>query len=598
MKMTNLLGLLAVTVLPLTSGHAQVPVTPAPGNPAPGTAAAAPTDLSAGASEVVRLAEAGTSDEVLQAYIQNASGPFGLTADQILYLRDIGVSQLAVTAMLNRDNALRNQPQTYNYNQTAYPPTVPPPAPLEPAPAPTVEAAPPPPPVAQPAPVYVSSPPPEVTYFYNDLSPYGTWVTLDGIGWCWQPRVLAINRGWRPYCDGGHWLNSDSGWFWQSDYSWGWAPFHYGRWQLHDRCGWVWLPDRVWGPSWVVWRSESDHCGWAPLPPHADFDVRLGWRFNGVRVGVNFDFGLRPDFFTFVAMKDFDRHDLGQRRLQQTEVTRIYNHTTVINNYVVNNNTVVNRGIEVDRVRAATHTPMRQLAVRDVPAGSPQMRGVSASRTELAVYRPELKAPARPVKMVAQRVDDRHPVIQHEPVATMNAPRRAAPAGNVYAPATGPRGMKSDFPANSPRPSNDRGVPPNPRSQTYSAPRDVQPAPAAPRFSEPPKAANHSPAPYAPTPAQRSETVAPRPAPEAQPARTPNISRPQEPAHLYPLRTGASSQQEYASPSQGAVYQPKTYHQAAEAHSLPPVQRPSRQDTSPSQPQNSHDNKSPKQRDQ
>src|SRR5437899_3110195 len=90
-----------------------------------------------------------------------------------------------------------------------------------------------------------------------------------GVGWCWQPRVVLINHGWRPYCDGGHWLNSDCGWYWQSDYSWGWAPFHYGRWQLHNRCGWVWVPDTAWAPSWVVWRTAGDFCGWAPVPPHA-----------------------------------------------------------------------------------------------------------------------------------------------------------------------------------------------------------------------------------------------------------------------------------------------------------------------------------------
>ena len=93
-----------------------------------------------------------------------------------------------------------------------------------------------------------------MSYFYNNLSPYGTWVSLEGYGWCWQPRAVVISHGWRPYCDGGHWVYTDAGWFWQSDYSWGWAPFHYGRWYQHPRCGWVWTPDRVWGPAWVTWR--------------------------------------------------------------------------------------------------------------------------------------------------------------------------------------------------------------------------------------------------------------------------------------------------------------------------------------------------------
>ena len=154
-------------------------------------------------------------------------------------------------------------------------------------------------------PVYVGSPPPDVTYFYDSLAPYGTWVQLDGYGWCWQPTAVVVTPGWRPYCNGGYWVYSDYGWYWQSTYSWGWAPFHYGRWHLHARCGWVWLPDRVWGPAWVTWRTGGDYCGWAPLPPYAVFDVHHGWRYNGVSVSAGFGFGLGSDAFLFVSFNNF-----------------------------------------------------------------------------------------------------------------------------------------------------------------------------------------------------------------------------------------------------------------------------------------------------
>lgn len=583
MKMTNLSAQLGATLLAVGVSCAQVPVTTTPDTPAPGPTAAAASGLSAGASEVVRLAEAGTTDDVLLAYIQNANSPFSLTADQILYLRDIGVSQPAITAMLNRDNALRNQPQTYTYNQTAYPPTVPPPAPIQPAAAPAVESAPtvpnaptvdatPPAAPAQPAPVYVSSPPPDVTYFYGSLSPYGSWVTLDGIGWCWQPRVVVINRGWRPYCDGGHWVYSDCGWFWQSDYTWGWAPFHYGRWYLHDRCGWVWLPDRVWGPSWVVWRSEGSYCGWAPLPPHSEFVAGIGWRFNGVHVSVNFDFGLRPDCYTFVGMRDFDRHDLGYRRLPPTEVTRIYNHTTVINNYVVNNHTYVNHGIQVDRVRAATHAPMRPLAVREVSAPSPAMHSTYANRGELAVYRPELKAPARPEKMVAQKVDDRHPVIQHAPVVTGNAPYRG---GTAVKPATHRPATQVAQPESSQateRTSHAQPAPSAPRSPTYTARPETQRTTTSPGNWEQPKPAARP---------NESRSVA------AQPSPWPSAPKPDEPGRLYPLRTGPVEKPE-AAPRNSHVYQPKGYYQAAETQKLPPLPKHHEEPTYSPLPPSSH----------
>ncbi len=588
MKTNSLFAALAAGSVSLMTGCAQAPVAQAPDSPPPGTVAAAPVNLSAGAAEVVRLAEAGTGDDVMLAYIQNANSPFGLTADQILYLRDIGVSQPAITAMLNRDNVLRNQPQTYAYNQTAYPATVPPPAPETPAPAPSVE--PPLTPAVQPAPVYVSSPPPEVTYFYNDLSPYGTWVTLEGVGWCWQPRVLVVNRAWRPYCDGGHWVWTDCGWFWQSDYSWGWAPFHYGRWYLHDRCGWVWLPDRVWGPSWVVWRSEGSYCGWAPLPPHADFDIRLGWRFNGVRVGVKFDFGLRPDCYSFVGFRDFDRHDLGARRLRPTEVTRIYNQTTIINNYVVNNNTVVNRGVQVERVRSETRAPMRELAVRDAPGRSPEVRGVHADRGEVAVYRPELKAPARPEKMVAQKVDNRHPTIQHEPVAPMNVQRPTVSGAKAPVAATSPRAVSSETRQPAPQASYDRRPAAASRSQTYSAPKASQPAPA-PRVSEKPAQVARPAAAVAPAPAPRAESVASRPTAPPQSSRAPAVAKPDEPGRLYPLRAGENPRPGASSTAPGHIYEPKSYHQAAEAHALPPLPKARKQDDSSAQPSKSSNGK-------
>ncbi len=83
-----------------------------------------------------------------------------------------------------------------------------------PAPAPAPEAA-------------VVPATPTLEYFREQLTPYGQWVEVPGAGLCWQP---AVAPGWRPYYDGGHWLHTDEGWYWQSDYPWGDISFHYGRW--------------------------------------------------------------------------------------------------------------------------------------------------------------------------------------------------------------------------------------------------------------------------------------------------------------------------------------------------------------------------------
>ena len=98
----------------------------------------------------------------------------------------------------------------------------------------------PPPPTDQPD--QPDQPPTAVTttYFYDTLSPYGSWIYVNGYGRCWRPSVCVYNPAWQPYCDHGHWVYTNCGWYWYSDYSWGWAPFHYGRWFQHPGMGWCW----------------------------------------------------------------------------------------------------------------------------------------------------------------------------------------------------------------------------------------------------------------------------------------------------------------------------------------------------------------------
>jgi hypothetical protein len=270
--------------------------------------------------------------------------------------------------------------------------------------------------------VYSTDAPEDVNYFYGDLSPYGQWVDLEGYGWCWQPSLVATNPGWQPYCDDGHWVYTDAGWFWQSDYDWGWAPFHYGRWLRHDHAGWVWFPDRLWGPAWVTWRTGPNECGWAPLPLHAVFDENSGFLYNGVRVGANFDFGLPAQCFTFVALGDFCAPDLGHHRLGQPDVDRIYARTSIINDYRFANKTVVNRGMPVERVAAVTHADLRPIAIRDEPAGGGE-HGPGNGATAV-VYRRTPHMPEKPAEVRAVKVDEQHPTVQHAAVPPVNEEHR------------------------------------------------------------------------------------------------------------------------------------------------------------------------------
>src|SRR2546427_1498162 len=255
MKSTRLLGWVAAVAMAFSAlaGVAQ--------NANPGSSTAT-VKLSPAAAEVVRLAESGVGDEVVLGYIKNSPAAFKLSADDILYLKGKSVSPAVISAMLGHDASLTPEGQSST------------PAAATNAGALAADTA-----IEK---QVVKNPPPEVAYFYDALAPYGEWVQMDNFGLCWQPREAGTDRAWRAYCHGGHWVDTVSGWVWDSEYPWGSMGFHHGRWALTSRVGWVWAPDRIWGPAWVVWRTVDDLCGWAPLPPRAVFDSRAGWRFNGL----------------------------------------------------------------------------------------------------------------------------------------------------------------------------------------------------------------------------------------------------------------------------------------------------------------------------
>jgi hypothetical protein len=174
-------------------------------------------------SEVVKLSQAHQSDDVILGYLRNSGASFSLSADEIIYLNNQGVSQKVIGALQSQSGA----PAIPNA------PTVPPPATI-----------PPPPGAGAPGPTG----PADFNTFHDQLAPDGTWVDVPGYGPCWRPNVLVANPDWRPYYDGGHWVYTDDGWFWQSDYAWGNVAFHYGRWSMNPHYGWVWAPAYNWGP--------------------------------------------------------------------------------------------------------------------------------------------------------------------------------------------------------------------------------------------------------------------------------------------------------------------------------------------------------------
>ena len=314
---------------------ANVSLAQSPSSPPPAEGAL-PPNVQPGSplAEVIKLVQAGVEVGTIRSYVANTPGAFGLDAGIIVYLNDVGVPTDIVNAMMEHDKNIS---------------------------APVAA-------VAPPAAAPVAAPESEVTVnqFYENLSPYGSWVEVEGYGRCWRPTTVVYDATWQPYCDRGHWVYSDYGWYWNSDYSWG-VTFHYGRWFHHSRFGWCWWPDTVWAPSWVMWRSHDDYCGWAPLPPFTVYRPGAGFFYRGARVAVGFDFGLGAESFTFVSLNHFSEPHPRYYRAEPERVRQFFNQSAIINNYNVHNRTIVNGGIPVERINAVVHRPIQPVPIAQIP---------------------------------------------------------------------------------------------------------------------------------------------------------------------------------------------------------------------------------------
>ena len=310
--------------------------------------APAQVDLPTVPTEVLRMSEAGVNDQLIISYIEKSDNPYILDASQIVYLHDMGISSAVLKALVDHSGTASNEaaatsqaPAEQNAlsNQTA---------------ATTTQAN---PPVTGTA-----------ANFYGSLAPYGSWIYVPVYGWCWQPAAVIVNPAWQPYCNNGCWLWTNQGWYWNSYYSWGWAPFHYGRWCQYPGYGWLWCPGNAWGPAWVCWRNSPDYCGWAPLPPGAYFTAGVGWTYNGIAVGFNYGFGLGPGCFTFCDYDDFCHPHPYHYFKHGHDADHYYHHSQVNNDYAMGrHHEVINRGIPPSRIEGATHTRIRQVAIREMP---------------------------------------------------------------------------------------------------------------------------------------------------------------------------------------------------------------------------------------
>ena len=530
------------------------------------------------AAEMARLANSGVDEGVMLAYVTNSTGYFSLNADEIIYMKDLGVPGAVVTAMIQRDQELKGQMAAGGpanaQGQTQSEPQQPNPGDVAPQPAPNAAVA---APVYSPAP---AAPAAEPTYstFYSSLAPYGTWVEVDGYGRCWRPTVVAADPGWQPYLDNGRWVYTDSGWYWYSDYSWGWAPFHYGRWFRHHNMGWCWAPDVVWGPSWVSWRYSNDYCGWAPLPPAACYRPGFGFSYYGRPAGLGFEFGLGVDCFAFVSWGGFHHDHLRGYAAPRNHITQIYNTTVVVNHFEGNRNTVINRGISPERVSQLSRTEVRKVSIRD--AGRETLRAgrgesLDSSRGTLAVYRPKVAAPQRDSATVNNAPAAGSPRRERSGTGVAESRTPATPTRNNLASSAAEQTSRSATSAPEARALDRSGRTRLPQEKSAAPP--VSTAPAAPARTGRTGSSHSAVTPSSPI--VRSETA---PVTPGRSIREPNVgnqsSTTRAPSILHGSQSGAASQRTPAVSSprfEAPNRQPApAYRSAAPAASIPPRAQP------------------------
>lgn len=228
--------------------------------------------------------------------------------------------------------------------------------------------------VASNRPSMAAHPPAGISFqvFYDELMPYGDWISHPVHGYVWVPYA---EPGFQPYASNGYWVMSTYGNTWVSNYEWGWAPFHYGRWYFDDYLGWAWVPGYEWGPAWVNWRASGSYYGWAPLMPGVS-----------IHVAVN----IPSSYWVFVPKKRLISRNIYNYYVPRRNVVNIYNQTTIINNtYVYNNQTYISGPArrEVERVTRRS-VPVYQVN-RSERAGR-----TSVSRNSIQVYQPSVRRTA------------------------------------------------------------------------------------------------------------------------------------------------------------------------------------------------------------
>ncbi|HDT14179.1 MAG TPA: hypothetical protein ENO03_07455 [Candidatus Aminicenantes bacterium] len=217
----------------------------------------------------------------------------------------------------------------------------------------------------------------DTAHFYDQLEPYGIWVSHRSYGYVWIPADVGYS--WRPYSRG-RWAWTDYGWTWVSLERWGWIAFHYGRWGWDARLGWFWVPDIVWGPAWVAWRWGGAHIGWAPLPPGVGFVPGRGFG--------NHRWDIPGRSWNFVRSRDFMDRRVERWILPHERNMTLIERTDFRVRIDERDRRLVNDGLDLEYVRRQTDRPVERYTLKDATRpGAAREEG-----RDLVVSRPEIRS--------------------------------------------------------------------------------------------------------------------------------------------------------------------------------------------------------------
>jgi hypothetical protein len=403
-----------------------------------------------------------------------------------------------------------------------------------------------------------------LSFFYDELAPYGQWVTVRNYGQVWSPRGVAA--GWQPYLYG-EWRYTDYGWTWVSFDPWGGDPYHYGTWVFTDEWGWVWVPGTIWAPAWVTWCDYGSHIGWAPVPPSISIGL-VGYSGPAIVAPAR--------SYVFVPTQSFVGVDVRKVRVDPARNATFVSGAQKTTSFAVSGGIVRTGGPQVSRIQKVTGAPV-------------QTSSLSVAKTRAVPIRSPARATKKALPVVMPARERAAALRQHEPQGGNKAaqvgkePARGGKAGAEIAKAPAPKKKVEAAHTKNPSrvsggtsPALARPAEPSRKPKAQAPARPAQPPPEIRKEKPQPERKPQAPARQAEPPHEKKaqtleRPAAPPPEAKAQPPERPAAPPPEAKAQPPERRAPPPPEAKAPAPARPAPPPPENRGKA-------PVKKPEKQE--------------------